>query len=185
MIKIPEDTMLAFGDGPMETGIDLAMPCIQAAVADHLKVLLRDVTNEPFYEINGRDSFLYVFVIFMTIVMEGDRITVIVINSGSSNNGTAKITADIFDNCSRVTKHWFGINIEPLFMVAVTFGFDLFKRRPDDSFHFIQESSAESVAEIGVIKVMDMTPETIITETAFRDEAVNMRVPFEIPAEGM
>jgi len=30
-----------------------------------------------------------------------------------------------------------------------------------------------------------MTPEAVITKTAFGDKAVDMRVPFEIPAEGM
>ena len=87
------------------------------------------MTNESFDEINGRDSFFYVFIIFMTIVMEGNSISVIVIYPGGCNNGTPKITTNIFDNCLRLTKIRFGINIETLFMVAVTFGFDLsFKR---------------------------------------------------------
>lgn len=143
------------------------------------------MTNEPFDEINGRECFFYVFIIFMTIVMEGNRMTVIVINSGGCNNGTPKITTDIFDNGLRVTKIWLGVNVEPLFMVGVTFGFDPFKRRSDDRFHFIQECGAESVAKVGVVKVFDMTPETIFTKPTFRKETVDMRIPFEISAEGM
>ena len=30
-----------------------------------------------------------------------------------------------------------------------------------------------------------MTPETIIAVTTFREETVDVRIPFEIPAEGM
>lgn len=71
------------------------------------------------------------------------------------------------------------------FMIAVKFGFDLFKRRSDDRFHFIQESSTESIAKKGVVKVFDMAPETIIAEAALRDQAVDMRIPFKIPAKGM
>lgn len=70
-------------------------------------------------------------------------------------------------------------------MVAVTFGFHLFKRRFDDRYHFIQECNAESIAKKDVVKIFDMTPETIITKTALRDKTVNMRVPLEISAECM
>ena len=31
----------------------------------------------------------------------------------------------------------------------------------------------------------DITPESIITVTAFRDETMDMRIPFKIPAESM
>ena len=72
-----------------------------------------------------------------------------------------------------------------MFMVAVTLGFDLFKGKTDDGFHFIQECSPESIAKKGVIKMFDMTPETIITETTFRDKAMNVWIPFEVSAECM
>ena len=40
------------------------------------------MTDEPLDEINSRDCFLYVFIIFMAIVMESNSMTVIVIDSG-------------------------------------------------------------------------------------------------------
>ena len=143
------------------------------------------MANESFDEINGRDCFFYVFIIFMSIVMEGNSMTIIVVYSGCCNNGASKITTDIFDNCFRIAKIWFGINIESLFMVAVTFGFDRFKRRSNDRLHFLQECGPESVTKIGVVKVFDMTPETVIAKTTLGDQAVDMSSSFEISAECM
>lgn len=70
-------------------------------------------------------------------------------------------------------------------MFAVTFGFDFFKRRADPDFQFIEESGAESTAEIVIVKVPDMTPGAVITVTAFGEEAVDMGIPFEIPAKSV
>lgn len=41
------------------------------------------------------------------------------------------------------------------------------------------------IAQEGVIKMFDMAPETVVTKTTFRYEAMNMWIPFELPAEGM
>lgn len=70
-------------------------------------------------------------------------------------------------------------------ITAVAFGFYLFKRRPDLVFHFVEEGSTEGVAKIMEMKVFDMTPETVITAAALGKKAVDVRIPFEIPAEGM
>ena len=70
-------------------------------------------------------------------------------------------------------------------MFCVALRFDLFKRRAKDGFHFIQKCSTESVTKKGIVKVLDITPEAVITQAAFREETVDMRIPFEIPAERM
>ena len=89
-----------------------------------------------FDEINGRKSFFYVFIILMAIVMESNSIPIIVVDSGCSNDRTAKITPDVFDNVLRVTKIRLCINVESLFMFTVTSGFHLFKRRTNDPMSF-------------------------------------------------
>ena len=121
----------------------------------------------------------------MTVIVERDRITVIVIDPGSSDDRPAKITANVFSNYFRIAKVGFGIDIETMHMFAVTFGFDFFKRRADPDFQFIEESGAESTAEIVIVKVPDMTPGAVITVTAFGEEAVDMGIPFEIPAKSV
>ena len=70
-------------------------------------------------------------------------------------------------------------------MLGVTFRFYFFERRSNPVFQFIEKSSTESVAEIVVVKVFYMTPETVITVTAFGKKAVNVGIPFEIAAKSM
>ena len=121
----------------------------------------------------------------MTVIVERDRITVIVIDPGSSDDRPAKITTNILSDYFGVTENRFSIDIESMFMFAVTSCFYFFKRRADPDFQFIEESGAESTAEIVIVKVPDMTPGAVITETAFGEEAVDMGIPFEIPAKSV
>ncbi len=60
-----------------------------------------------------------------------------------------------------------------------------FERVADSGFHFIQKCGTESIAEAGIVKVIDITPKTVIAVAAFRDQAVDMRVPFEVSAKGV
>ena len=119
------------------------------------------------------------------MIVESDRITVIVIDPGSSDDRPAKITTNILSDYFGVTENRFSIDIETMFMFAVTSCFYFFKRRPDPDFQFIEESGAESTAEIVIVKVPDMTPGAVITVTAFGEEAVDMGIPFEIPAKSV
>ena len=102
--------------------------------------------DQSFDEINGRESFFHVLLIFMAVVMESNSIAIISIDSGCSNNRSSKITTDVFDHSFRVRKMRFGINVKAMLMIGVTFGLHFFKRRADDGFHFIQESGAKSIA---------------------------------------
>ena len=121
----------------------------------------------------------------MTVVVEGDKVAVVLVNPGSGNDGTAKITANILCNDFRITFIRLGINIESVFVLFVAGGFDFFEGRAKLGFHLIQESSAKSVTEIGVVKMFHITPEAIITVSTFRDETVNVWIPFQISSEGV
>ena len=50
---------------------------------------------------------------------------------------------------------------------------------------FTQQGSAESIAEVGIVEVIDIAPETIIAVTTFRNKAVYVRVPLQISAKGV
>ncbi len=52
-------------------------------------------------------------------------------------------------------------------------------------FQFIQESGLESFPEVSIVEVFHNSPEAVIRETAFGKKTVDMRIPFERPAEGM
>ena len=148
-------------------------------------MFFRNVTDQSFDEIHNRESFFHICVIFMAVVVKCNRISVIVVNPGCGDYRSAKIAADVFGNGFGIAKIGFGIDIEAVLMLGIAVGLYLFKRRSDPVFHFIEKSSAEGVTEIIIMKVFDMTPESVITVAAFGKKAVNMRIPFEIPAECM
>ena len=117
--------------------------------------------------------------------MESNGITIIPVNPGCSYDRSAKIASDVFRNDFRIAEIGFGIDIEALFMLSVTFRFHFFERRPNPAIQFIEKSRAKSIAQIVVVKVFYMTPEAVITVTAFGKETVNVGIPFEIPAKSV
>ena len=72
-----------------------------------------------------------------------------------------------------------------MFVFPVTTGLYLFERGTDFGFQFTQQGSAESIAEVGIVEVIDIAPETIIAVTTFRNKAVYVGVPLQIPAKGV
>ena len=177
--------MLFFGDSAEEPFVALSVACIDAIVTYLLKMLFRDMLDETVYEIKCGDSFHDQFVIFMAVIVEGDRITVIMVNAGSSDDGPAEIAADVFSYSVGVTLIGFSINIETVFVVSVDRGLDLFERRADLGFQFIQERSLEGIPHKTVAEVWEGTPEAGVTDTALGDEAVDVGIPFEVTAKGM
>ena len=161
------------------------MACIDAVVAYLLKMLFRDMLDKAAYEIESGDGFHNQFVIFMAVIVEGDHITVIMVNAGSGNDGSAKIAPDVFSNSLRVTLIGLCMDIEAVFMVSVDGGFDLLKRRTDLGFEFIKESGLESIPQEAVVEMILMAPTSTIADTALRDQAVDMGIPFEIPSKGV
>ena len=117
--------------------------------------------------------------------MEGDVSTVIVVNTRSSNDRSAKIPAKVFGHYFWVTLLGFGVDIEAMFMVFIAGCFYFFERRAECCLQFIQKSSAKGIAEVSVIKVFYITPKAVITVSSFRDEAMNVRVPFKVSAKSV
>ena len=121
----------------------------------------------------------------MAVIVEGDKVAIIFINTGSGDNGAAKITANIFGNGFWIAFIGFGVNIEAMFMVSIAGCFYFFERRAERCLQFIQKSSAKGIAEVSVIKVFYITPKAVITVSSFRDEAMNVRVPFKVSAKSV
>lgn len=166
------------GYGSVELFIDLPMSGIDATITDHFVMFFGDMSNKPFYKFHNREGFLHILIIFMSIVMERDKVAVIVINPGGGNDRASKIAADILHNRFRVTLIGFGIDVESLFVFPITAGFDFFKGWTDSGLHFVKQGSAEGVAEESVVEMADVAPETVITVAAFGNEAVDVGIPF-------
>lgn len=155
------------------------MPGIKAAIPDHFIMLFWDMPYKTLYEFHNRDGFLHIQFIFVSVVMEGDKVAVIAVNSGSSDDGTAKITANVFYGCFRGAFVGLGIYVEPIFVFPVTAGLNFFKGGAKSGFHFVKQGGTEGIAQEGIVKVLDVAPETIIAVPAFRNKAVdNMWIPF-------
>lgn len=128
----------------MELLVCFAVACIQAAIADHFKMFLRDMPDQTFDEVHNRDRFLYIFIIFVSIVMKSDHRTIIFVDPGSGDHRTPQIASDIFDGSFRITRGRLGINVKSLLMRRITEGFDLFERIAQPLVHLIKESGTES-----------------------------------------
>lgn len=68
-------------------------------------------------------------------------------------------------------------------MDTVALGFYLFERRTEFLLQKIEESSSKRIAEVSVVEVRFGTPESAVTDAAFGEKTVNMRVPLQISAK--
>jgi len=110
--------------------------------------------------------------------MEGNKVIVIPVNLGSGNHKMPQVMPDVFDNGFMLTFVRLCINTETFFVFPIAVGFYLFKRRPNLSFHFSEQCGTEGITKEGVVKVIDLAPETVVTVTALRNETMNMGIPF-------
>jgi len=79
----------------------------------------------------------------------------------------------------------FGIDIKAIFMVVVDVRFDCFKRIAQLLVKGIEKSSTKSKAKEIKVKMRDFAPGDMFAGTTFGNQAVDMGIPFKIPAKGM
>ena len=166
-------------------GVIGSVPGIKPIVTGHFKIPLRDMLDEEFYEINGRDGLLDKNIVLMPVVVESDIIPVIGVDTGKCNDRAPQVSADIFNDGIGVGKGRFCIDIKAVLIFAVDKGFGLYEGRADPFFHFIEKDSLESLTQVSIIKMFYSPPESPVREAALCDETVDMRVPFQGPAKGM
>ena len=172
-------------DGPVQFPVNFALPCIKTVITDHFEVLFRDMLYKELDKIHHRKCPFHINIIFVAVIVEGDRFAVIGIDAFQSDHGPAKVAADVFYNRLRVTEIWLGIDIETIFIFAVDVSFCFFEGRAGVAFHFTKEGSLESMAEVSVVEMFNGTPEAVIGIAAFGDKAVDMGVPFQGASKGM
>lgn len=161
------------------------MSGINTIVADHFEMLIGDMFYKAFTEIKCRDGFVDQGIILMPAVMEGDQTTIIFINTFGGDDRAAEITPDVFCNNRGITMLVFRKDIESLFVFKVHGSFYLFKRGTDPGLHLIQEGGHKSISEESETEALFLSPKKIITKAALSNKAMDMRVPFKIPAESM
>ena len=82
----------------------------------------------------------------MSVVMEGNIISIIMLNTFRGDDRSAEISANVFNDFGRVTFVILGIDIKPINMVFVNVRFNRFKRRTDMSFKLIKKSGTERIS---------------------------------------
>ena len=70
-------------------------------------------------------------------------------------------------------------------MISIDGSFYLLKRISDSGVQLVEKSVLEGIAKEAEVEMLFVTPEKLITDAAFRNKAVDMGIPFEIPAKGM
>lgn len=93
--------------------------------------------GQPCNEIKDGNGFSHKHVIFMPVVVKGNKLAVIGINARGSNDRSAQITADIFYYFGRLTFCRHGPNIKTVFMVGIDKGFEFFEGVTDTGMKFV------------------------------------------------
>lgn len=96
--------MPAFMDGKVELILFDMFSGIETIIADLFEMLFRDMLYQPVDEVHGRQGSFHIFVILMTVVMKGNCVIfgIVFINTGSGNNRSSEIAANVFDNLSGI-----------------------------------------------------------------------------------
>ena len=177
--------MLFLWNGTTELFIRVAVACIDAVIPNHFEIRFGDVADKSFHEIQYGNGFKNKLVVFMSVVVEGDRIAIIFINTGSGDNRSSKVSADVFCDNGRIAEIRFCIDIKPVLLIPVNRGFDFFEGITNPGMHFVKESGLKRFPKKLVVEVFKRTPTTGITNATFGNEAVDMRIPFKVTTKSM
>ena len=109
-------------------------------------MLVRDMDNEPLNEFDRGNGFDNEFVVFVSVVMEGNMGAGIRIDTGSSNDGSAEIATNVFRDDRRITVIGLGVNIEAFAVILINSGFDFFERGTELGVETIKECGTEGIA---------------------------------------
>ena len=158
---------------------------IDAIVANHFEMLVRDMDNKALNEFNGGNNFDNEFVILMPVVMKSNMRAGVRIDTGSSDNRSAKIASNIPGNDRRIAVVGLGVNVESLAMILVDVRFDFLERIAEFILETIKQSGTEGFAQESIVEVFDAFPRRDTTDSDFGNENVNMRIPLKAAPKGM
>lgn len=184
-VKSQQNLVFFFRNRAVKPFVLIAVSSIDAIISDHLKVLLGDVLYQAPDKFKGGYCLCDKGIVLVPTIVEGDRIPIVIIDTGRGDNRPAQIPADIFGNSIRLTFLGFRIDIETVFTLVINGGFCLFERITDMRMHLIQQGGEKSVAQESKIEVFHFTPGNLVASPTFRNEAVDMGIPFERTTESM
>lgn len=113
------------------------MTCIDAIITDHLEILFGDMADKPVHEFQSGNGLINQSVVFVSVVVKCDRITIVSVNAGGGDNRAAEVSADVFCDNGRIAEIRFGIDVETIFLIMVNRSLDIFERVTELLLHFI------------------------------------------------
>ena len=158
---------------------------IDAIVANHFEMLIRDMDNEPFNKFNNRNSFDNEFVIFVPVVMKSNMRTRVRIDARSSDDRSAEIATNIFGDDRGIAIVGLGVNVETLAMILIDSRFNFLERSTELVVEPIKQSGTERLAQESIVEVFNTFPRSNTSNSDFGDKDMNVRIPLKIPSKGM
>lgn len=159
--------------------------CIEPIVTKHFKMFFRDMYDQSLDKIKSRDTFRNGFIVFVPSVMEGYKIPIVIIDTGSGNHRAAQISADIFNSNVRGTEIGFGSDVKTIWIFFIKLIFEFLERVRKPQGKLFQKDFTKGEAKEIIIEMFYGLPGKIVAGGAFGNKGVDMRVPFEITAEGV
>lgn len=158
---------------------------VETIVTQHFEMLFRDMNNQPFYKVKGRNTFRNILIVFMSCVVKGNVIAIIFVNTGSGNNRTTEISADIFNSDIGSTEIWFGSDIKAVGMESVHPVFDFAEGWTEFLCESFEKDFSEGIAQKGIVEMFNRPPWSNITGTALRNKGVYVWIPLEVTTESV
>lgn len=111
---------------------------------------------------HGRKSFFYVLIIFVAVVVKGNRIVfgIVFIYAGGRNDGPAQVPPNIFYDVLWFAAVRFRIYIKTIFMIFINGRYDFFERSRKFFSQFFQESGLKGIAHEDIVKVGFTAPKS-------------------------
>ena len=158
---------------------------IKTIITKHFEMLLWDMNNKTPDKIKSRDAFSNKVIVLVSGIVEGHRLPIIRVDTGSGNNRPSKITADIFNGNIGGAKIRFGPDIKAILLIVVNSIFYFSERRAEDICHTFKKDFLEGITKEPVIKMFYSAPWREVAGTTFRNKGVDMRIPFKVAAKGV
>ena len=124
-------------------------------------------------KVHNRNLLCHKDIILVPVIVEGDKITIIVINARGSNNRASQIASDIFDGIFWRKVSRFCIYIKAVFMFFVNGGFYCLKGRPDFLFKPVGQDGLEGIPHKFVREEIFLSP-----FHAIGNKTMYMGIPF-------
>lgn len=133
--------------------------------------------SQFFDEAQSRNGFSNSFVIFVSGVMKGYIITIIIINTWCDNDRSVEVAADVFSCDVMSAEICLCTNVKTVRVFWGDLVFSFMKSWTNTGRELRKQYFSKEIAEKIIIKVFDRMSGSGIIDTTLGDEGMNVRIP--------